>query len=121
MTPLKLPSGEYLLVEVPEDAKSFVITVVNRKWYYLSADMGDTFKDLGRIPKGKWEEVGKGSEISEKEWEVILPGQNIQKTPFYTNFLNKKGYFNSATESGHSLIASHNYTPGQVVLLKKQA
>lgn len=73
MTPLKLPSGEYLLEDkVPEDV------------WDICPRCGAEYDDL----------LGIG-------------------------LCYKCLYGSVSTESGHSLIASHNYTPEQVVLLHK--
>lgn len=56
---------------------------------------------------GNWELIGRGSEITEEQWDDIFnPTRELLMTK-------------DAWVFGEDMIASHNYTPEQVVLLRK--
>lgn len=106
MTPIKLPSGEYLLVKVPEAVQFQIKKNADHSLLFVLYNWnGFTNVSQDILPPGNWELIGRGSEITENQWQEMLPFSDH--------------YF--AKETGHSLIASHNYTPETTILLKKKA
>jgi hypothetical protein len=119
MKQIKLPTGEYLLVEVPEDAKQFqVLNEYNVLWYQMPIIRGKSSKEL---PSGQWEIIGRASELTEDHWDEIVEN----KWDDYADGMWWKIYDSDQdewgmcpTESGLSLIKSHSMNPSTTLILK---
>lgn len=126
-TPITLPSGSYLLIEVPEDAKEIVVfdNITER---FLSWYDGDDppHPDHGKaLPSGNWELIGKGDQLSDEIIEGII---GEWKKCYYTEDDWIRGYpsydkeyecYETAKESLVSLLTHHGYKPETTVILKQ--
>lgn len=122
MTTINLPSGEYLLVDVPP-----------RSWGYdlyggmkadqllcLTTTAPGRFKQHKiNIPPGSYTLIGKGSEITEEVAKGIVQ-QHAYGYRNYTPNMTVKFAYKTALESFDSLLRSHGKEPGTTVVLKKE-
>lgn len=119
MREIQLPSGKYLLVEVPErtTAKQFFIHY-DRVWVD-STYPKDYFSK--RMPTGQWAIVGKASELTEQQWKGIVD-RGFYEGNFcgYPSYELKQFFYSYAAESGQSLIKSHSMKSETTLILKAE-
>lgn len=132
MKKVSLPSGEYLLVEVPEDAQKIMLTNIQVDTDIICPDGFGGMKYLGSTPPGNWQIIGKAYSLNRKEWNDIVQ---------YFPLINDDGHFcgnmyrdytdvqqivpddfslDTPTESGLSLLASHSMKPETTLIIKHQ-
>lgn len=128
MTPISLSSGEYLLVEVPEDGKHFWVSLFRDYSPALLYSNGTDPQPFIQLPydgqEGKyWTIIGKGrgNSITEEEWKGIVEGKTIGEDTRWRDFTDFFHTCKTATSSGLSLIKSHGFEhPEKVLILKKK-
>lgn len=116
----------YLFVEVPEDAKGFIVTHLmgDPDLVYPSAYGGYTY--VTRLPPGNYTLVGRGRELSEEQWKPIVEKIyvfNIRKNEWeavsYMDYKNSLSWdIKTKKESGLSLIESLNMS--NPIILKNE-
>jgi hypothetical protein len=128
-----LESGRVLVVEKPEGMGRYIVRATIH-CDYGSISWFDKFTDresTSIIPKGSWQLLGIGSEITEKvaatlvketgEVEVLMDfnagGGGRMKWDAYFNYQTGHYGLNTAEESGHSLIRSLGYEPEKCIVL----
>jgi len=121
MKEITLPSGKYLMMEVPEDAKDFII---DAELFYKASFLG-SLPNIGHtkpLPPGNWQIIGKADEMGEDKWFNIVEHHLY---PFDNNIAgfenyNDEGYLSliTATQSGHSLLSSHGMKPETTLMLR---
>lgn len=78
MIQIQLPSGCYLLVEVPEKSSGFEI---EPRWgmllFYTSTPSFQNMSDR-ELPEGQWSIIGKVDELKGEGW-VYIVGENNMK------------------------------------------
>jgi len=126
MIPINLPSGNYFIVGVPEGARNILIKKNQLRWKINPLKF---YWDLLSLPPGAYEIVGKGlcSEITEEEWKGVVeryfPDEQEYLPTAFWNYPQYKDngplYDATSTDSGHSLIQSHNQQPDRCVLVKQ--
>lgn len=129
MIQIQLPSGCYLLLTVPENYWAFHF---EGDWVHAyPVDGGGGTKPIGwhtQVPNpGQWSIIGKGSELKEDDWKGIVPEvSGWSRIIYYNHTASGRDYrdivdtaFDTATNSGLSLISSHNMKPETTLILKK--
>lgn len=133
MTPAKLPSGEYLLIDVPED-KSIAgyliqhIPEARLSWlYFLDKDEKQIGNQIDLL--GHWELIGKGDGVTEEiaagivdsgmHFEAIDPRDWRLSRDYYMNYEIGECEFDTALESFNGWIRSYGKEPKQTVIIKK--
>lgn len=115
---------KYLLVEVPEDATDFVIQKVQGIkdkyliWYSSKIDWAGQTRQY--LPSGSYTIIGKADQLKDSDWEGIV--EWIKPKVMAGNFKDylHDGYIvGSPTQSGLSLLASHDMKAEQVLIIKK--
>lgn len=118
MTETTLPSGQYILVDVPEDAKK--ITIRNgtyAKKVLADGVLIDYINESGRLTV-----IGKADSVSEEQAQNIATYNS--KFRYYKNYDNKfKGMspwiYNTALESFNSWVHSLGKELNKTVIVKK--
>lgn len=130
MKHIKLTTGEYLLVEVPEDAKNF--TIIESHSYFKSPRVEHSVGGVNLPTDGQWKIIGRASEIKEHGWQsliemnVVVHDNGHTWDEFYRDYNNPSQIvvseysLQTATESGLSLIKSHSMNPSTTLLIKKK-
>lgn len=123
MKSIKIPTGEYLLVTIPEDATKFFIVNHDDLNVVWRDEIGHT--GFAVIPPDQWEIIGRASELSEEDWEDILGNEipMIDESEYnqdgltitYTNKVRLTTY----AESGLSLIKHHSMNAETTLLIIK--
>lgn len=125
---------DYLFVEVPiEGIDHWIINNGKEKvgvnWYIpnkVFGEEGNMWSEGFRLPEGTWQIIGKGDELTEEQWNGIVddywqPGEFIGWTKRdYTCPDPNVSSFDTAIESGHSLLKSLSLEPGKTLILKKE-
>ena len=124
MKKITLPSGEYLMVEVPKDAKEFNVFNPQQplvQYDYLQYKRNGFWDNPIRLPKGNYTLIGLCSEIGEEEAKGIVESQ----FDTYRNYLDTDDMDNlscytcdTPTESLASLVRSNGMEVDTTVLLK---
>lgn len=104
-----------LIVPVPEGSGCEQIKKDGTLLVYSNAGQGHTFIDL---PLGLWRIVGRAKELAEEQWHKIIGGQ-LKQMP-YPDFELVFNWFDTATESGMSLLRSHGIDPETNPLILKR-
>lgn len=121
MTTTKLKETQYLLVDVPVDAKMYG----NRGEHYYHDEKGRTcYTSIGMHRFASWQIVGKGSDITEEVWRGIVELMNVDGFgQGYKDYkATQEGDFvlhGLAKRSGHSWITSLGHKPESVLVLRK--
>lgn len=124
--PLTLPSGTYLVIELPEDIFKRATAIGVQEDMVsnnLTCNINGNIRSVCMIPPGSWELIGKGNEITETVWRGIVEW-SYDDDGDGNVFTNVKNYetdewnCDTFTESGLSLIKSLGYTPLTSVLIK---
>lgn len=128
-TLITLPSGSYLLVEIPTHINKIVWEKGNEgKVLWMFSIKNDLWHDRRvRInPPGNYQIVGKGNEITDQQWEYIV---DYVRGGFFGHIYGWKDYNESgfsmdepplktALMSGLSLIKSNGFNPSATLILK---
>ncbi len=111
--------------DYPKGSKEFRITNAGLEW---RTSNGTWMVELN-IPPGSWQLLGIGSEITEEVWGGVVESDMYNDGPQEEHGLGMVRYYRdypddlsdsflfTATESGHSLIKSLGYEPGEVIVL----
>lgn len=118
MTTLNLSSGEYLLVDVPEDAHNVIV---------YNGELVDNWADeemqrLKVLPPGHYTLIGKGSEVSWQDKVGIVEKEHDGSQTmhwWYKNYITDN-WTKNIDESFDSLLRSHGKEPGTTVILKRK-
>lgn len=124
MQKLTLPSGEYLLVEVPEDAKYIRLSLTTNSLFFYRESYPNNIG--AHLPSGNWQLIGKASELGKEEWKGILkPIENWSKELYHNYTASGRDFrdvidsaFEATIDSGLSLIRSHSMNPETTIILK---
>lgn len=136
MKQIKLTTGEYLLVEVPENAKNF--TIVESHSYFKSPRVEHSIGGIDLPNDEQWGIIGRASEFSESDIEKIIPTiskhhvkQHLNQQPQYDTFWivvdGKRMFFDTKKQAFEwaqrdellSLIKSHSMNPSTTLVIKK--
>ena len=114
--PITLPSGEYMLVEVPEN-RSYRIQELKGIW--LLGWINNEGKELQiwqhRLPKNNYSIIGLAAAITEDMAAGIVTELPIgNRWPSYDN----RVWQYTAIASLHTLVRSHGFEPGNCLILK---
>ena len=119
--------GNFMLIDVPKDAKSFLI-----KGYWLFYEHNFDRLGLGEdemidLPPGQWQIVGIASSLTEEQWKGI-----VEKDTDFPNLPGLYKYYESgslkdiqvsataqAKTSGLSLLAAHGKKPSTTLVILK--
>lgn len=120
------------LVEMPEDAREIAIHYSNHwtnddieKLVFLSS-IQDPLKcggDMIHLPPGSWSILGKGEQLSEEQCKEIVGKEYFEDDSEHWFVYEKGGkiksdlFYATATESGHSLLASNGFEPNKTLIL----
>lgn len=123
MEQVKLTTGEYLLVEVPEGCHEIEINYGKDKVVFWE----DGFSSELGLPPGQWEIIGRASELSEEQWSgIVEPIGGWSSVLYYDYSASGRDYrdiiesgLKSPTESGLSLIKSHSMNPETTLVIRK--
>lgn len=108
-----------LIVPVPEDARGFRIHIEKVDWLFFWTKTGWDDIDSQQLPPGTWRIVGRFKELTEDDWHKIIGGQ-LKQMP-YPDFELVFNWFDTATESGMSLLRSKGIDPeSNPIILKKE-
>ena len=115
MKQLTLSTGEWLLVEVPEDSLS-VDWNITGKWIYLSP-----LSFRIELPTGEWQLIGKGDSLNEQQWgEIVERWAGTYFKDYESDPFAKTGTaYMIPSSSGMSLLKHNGMEPSQVVILKR--
>ena len=127
MTPITLPSGKYLIVDVPEGATDFVLEIdTEESFFMLEYYIQNLDEDSGFY--GEWGteeiELAPGSytligvdplNLTEDEWKVVVRQYHNGYENYYSQMVS---LHLTATESGSSLLTAHGHKQGSAVILK---
>lgn len=124
MTPVTLPSGLYLFIELPEGKTAKFAE--DGKLYSYRGEGVVTANEIP-LPSGSYTLIGKSNEISEEGWKGIVESIFIEEYVAYdaydchTDYKNYCGGvgFYSALKSGLSLLTHHNLNETTTVILKQ--
>lgn len=78
------------------------------------------------LSAGKWELVGKGSEVTEEQWEGIVDKEYFEDDSEYYYIYEKDNkvranlFYDTAVESGLSWLKSLNHDPDTTIILIKK-
>lgn len=118
MKTVSLSTGEWLLVEVPEDSLT-VDWNITGKWIYLSP-----LSFRIEIPPGQYSIVGIAKDLTEEQWKGIVE----QYGDGYEHYMSDDQYEKSdridllatATLSGLSLLSSNGFEKDTCLILRKE-
>jgi hypothetical protein len=111
MTTLSLPSGEWLMVDVPQFSMRH--TLASDKILYRF-DNGSWGKII--LPPGDYTLYGADPlRLTEEEWKGVVEHCGSHG---FNSYGGAEIFKSTATESGHSLIAANGYTVGETIILK---
>lgn len=118
--------GNFLLIDVPEDAKSFLIKD-HLLFYEHSFDkVGLGEDEIINLKTEKYSLVGIASSLTEEQWKGIVEEYIYSgKISFYAykDYTGKipecEDDILSATESGLSLLAAHGKKPSTTLIITK--
>jgi hypothetical protein len=122
MKQITLPSGEYLLIEVPEGSNWFEMDkpFTDRIVYQNKEKTQD---DLTiQLPAGEYTFICKAREATEEQAIDIVQRFYSHTEMVYTDYqkqVGRIGYL-SPLESLNSLLSLHGYKPETTVILKKK-
>ena len=128
MTPLKLPSGEYLLVKVPEGQRYFDLygNEAQQEIRYNEMPSPGKFKSVSiKLPPGSWQLIGHAKDVTEEQAREICEVHDVRgKETFYKLYGSKYGCemvaTNTALQSFHSLLKANGYEVETTVMLLKK-
>lgn len=118
---IQLPSGGYLLVEVPQTSTPIyqysliAIKEAGLSWLHYLDEYENDVARCEELHGNSCQIIGKGNELTENQWEEIIERWDSGRYNDYSRHLAR---VDTATESGHSLIKSHSMKPEQVLILK---
>lgn len=123
MITTKLGDKEYALVRVPDDARDFRIWDDVPTDLHFFTNQGWDGSDMIRLSAGKWELVGKGSELSFVDWAGIIESEHDGSgtlTRWYKNYIAPDNmFYGHPKESGLSWLKSLSYDPETIVIIRK--
>lgn len=117
MTPITIPSGCYLLVDIPKLATIIEITDNRDRvvfWY------DGWFSEL-ELPEGQWEIIGKGYGLDASKWKEIVEARKLVAGLYerYTDYTDSSNWFKNATQSGLSWLSSHSKVAERTLIIKQ--
>lgn len=130
MKQITLPSGEYLLVEVPRWATFNLLQSNHGSLLQVwDRDYQDLKMNESQLPSGNWQIIGKADSLSEDDWKGIVETKHGGFAGHLKGFKDyspkyiyvDKDPISTAKESGHSLIESHQMKPETTLILKQKA
>lgn len=127
MKKINLPSGNYLFVEVPDDAYEFRFSV--KKEGHLIYRQGKTKADFIQLDKN-YQIISTTKDITEEQAGSIVYHHVVNEAKYYSNYLPFNGQdfrdiidnsFKTAKESLQSLIQANgmDVNKNYLILLKK--
>lgn len=111
----------HLFIEVPEGffGYSIIDTTNGGKALKITDRVGDCV--YRPLPPGSYTLVGLGSELTEEQWKEIIE-DTWESGDFigwsFRDYSDKHSTFDTATESGLSLLKSKSLSPNTTVILK---
>ena len=119
MTELKLSGKVIGLVDVPEDAKSFLIKD-HLLFYEHSFDkVGLGEDEIINLKTEKYSLVGIASSLTEDMWKGIVETASNEYYEGGKDYTGQVSAFHSYTESGLSLLAAHGKKPSTTLVIIK--
>lgn len=119
MTPITLPSGKYLIVDVPDYAEQIELHEEDGKSYLTyHVNSGTEDYDILRSAKapGSYTLIGVDPlNLTEDEWKVVVRQYHNGYENYYSQMVS---LHLTATESGSSLLTANGHKPGSAVILK---
>lgn len=109
----------FLLVEVPEKSYGHRLYELNDGWNIECWYNG--YLKYIQIDGGNYQIIGLAKDLSEDQWKEIAEEMYLGERPTgkYENYGFGLPKFETATESGHSLLKSHSLEPSTTLILKK--
>ena len=127
MEEIKLPSGEYIFVEIPNDAENVRChTHFNQATYLIKFESFEI-----KLPKGKWVKISTTKDITEEQAKSIIPSKQTLSGVIYPHYplLNDpSGYYNeehwasiclTAKDALDSLLNANELNESNYLILKK--
>lgn len=106
-------------MEVPANAKEFRNhgTYISYEYDVFEGDIGcrQGWIDCLDLPAGQWELIGLAKDLTEDQWKGIIERWDSGK---YNDYMRHLACVDTATESGHSLLAKYKLNKETSVILK---
>ncbi|HRP30493.1 MAG TPA: hypothetical protein PKV73_01310 [Agriterribacter sp.] len=130
MKHIKLTTGEYLLVEIPNHIEKVVWETGNEGkvlWMFSNRISLQHDRRIHVKPYGQWEIIGRASELNEEQWKEIVETISGWSSVLYYDYsapgrdyrdIIESG-LKSPTKSGISLIKSHSTNPSTTLVIRK--
>ena len=113
MTKVTLPSGKYLIVDVPEGATEIYLCKWGKDCQSISFGIAE--KELQLSP-GSYTLIGVDPlNLTEDEWKVVVRQYHNGYENYYSQMVS---LHLTATESGSSLLTANGHKQGSAVILK---
>lgn len=120
--------GDYLLVQVPEDAHSFEVyennVIGGYCIMYLRGNPDYACEYSPNLPPGNYSIVGKGNELKWSDWVGIVEKENDESESlncwWYKDYEKNEIMTKNAVKSGLSLIRSKGLSPEITLIIKKE-
>lgn len=125
MKEIEIPSGKYLLVQVPEHSNGFQI---EPRWGMLVFYKGEpSFENMSdrELPGDNWQIVGKANELSLSDKTSIVEHENDKsghlRSWWYKNYegVDEDRWLKSPAESFKTLLTANNMESETTLILRQ--